>query len=202
MARPTLAEWFGRIGMAPQSLDERLAELLRKRDYLPADETSVQQLDPGTGKRQHAYWWGIPIRRMGARATDLRPRLPVKSGRRPCPRFHAIRRGHLLVDDYSGYRALFKQSPIELLAWPISRAVFDLHAATGSPVAIDALGRVLLLYTAEQQAADMKHDKRLTMRQQHPVPAPIGMCTWLLPTQRTVAVRSGAVKAIEHAHER
>ena len=50
IARSTLAEWVGRIGVALQPLADRLAELLRERLILHADETPVPQLDPGKGK--------------------------------------------------------------------------------------------------------------------------------------------------------
>jgi transposase len=55
LARSTLAEWIGKIGVALQPLSERLAELLRQRPCLHADETPVRQLDPGQGKSRHAY---------------------------------------------------------------------------------------------------------------------------------------------------
>ena len=50
LARSTLSEWIGRYGFALQPLADRLAELLRQRLILHADETPVQQLDPGKGK--------------------------------------------------------------------------------------------------------------------------------------------------------
>jgi len=40
-----------------QPLSDRLAEKLRERRRLHADETPVQQLDPGKGKTKRAYLW-------------------------------------------------------------------------------------------------------------------------------------------------
>jgi transposase len=57
IARSTLAEWVGRIGVALQPLADRLAELLRGRSILHADETPVAQLDPGNGRTKRAYLW-------------------------------------------------------------------------------------------------------------------------------------------------
>jgi hypothetical protein len=45
LARSTLAEWVGRLGVALGPLAERLAELLRQRPVLHADETPVRQLE-------------------------------------------------------------------------------------------------------------------------------------------------------------
>ncbi|WP_460366269.1 IS66 family transposase, partial [Staphylococcus aureus] len=63
-------------------------------------------------------------------------------------------RGHLMVDDYAGYKALFTTCLTELACLAhIRRKFFDVHAASGSPVAEEALRRIALLYAAEQQAA-------------------------------------------------
>lgn len=60
LARSTLAQWIGRIGVAVQPSAERLAELLRQRACLHADETQVRQLDPGSRKTRQAYLWAYP----------------------------------------------------------------------------------------------------------------------------------------------
>lgn len=58
LARSTLAQWVGQVGVALQPLSDRLAELLVQRTVLHADETPVRQLDPGQGKTRTAYLWG------------------------------------------------------------------------------------------------------------------------------------------------
>ena len=60
LALSTLAEWVGRLGVALEPLADRLAELQRLRPVLHADETPVQQLDPGSGKTKKAYLWALP----------------------------------------------------------------------------------------------------------------------------------------------
>jgi transposase len=57
LARSTLAEWVGRIGVTLQPLADRLTAHLLERSVLHADETPVQQLDPGSGKTKRAYLW-------------------------------------------------------------------------------------------------------------------------------------------------
>ena len=54
LARSTLADRIGRLGVGLQPLADRLAELLRQHAYLHADEAPVRLLDPGSGKTRHA----------------------------------------------------------------------------------------------------------------------------------------------------
>jgi transposase len=203
LARSTLAEWIGRIGVSLQPLADRLAELLRERSCLHADETPVRQLDPGNGKTKHAYLWAYR-----SNALEDGPSLVVFDYQTSRAGAHARAflqdwRGHLMVDDYAGYKALFTAGPTELACLAhIRRKFFDVHAASGSPVAEEALRRIAQLYAIEQQAADMTPLQRLALREQHAVPALATMYTWLLATQRSVAAGSSTAKAIEHALKR
>lgn len=203
LARSTLGEWIGRIGVALQPLADRLAELLRERSCLHADETPVRQLDPGSGKTKHAYLWAYR-----SNALDDGPSMVVFDYQTSRAGAHASAflkewQGHLMVDDYSGYKALLASGPTELACLAhIRRKFFDVHAASGSPVAEEALRRIAQLYAIEQQAAGMTPAQRLAVREQHAIPALTSMHEWLLTTQRTVAAGSGTAKAIEHALKR
>lgn len=203
LARSTLGEWIGRIGVALQPLADRLAELLRERSCLHADETPVRQLDPGSGKTKHAYLWAYR-----SNALDDGPSVVVFDYQTSRAGAHARAflqdwRGHLMVDDYVGYKALMATGPIELACLAhIRRKFFDVHAASGSPVAEEALRRIAQLYAVEQQASGMTSAQRLALREQHAIPALTAMHAWLLATQRSVAAGSGTAKAIEHALKR
>ena len=70
LSRSTLADWVGRTGVALEPLWRRLAELLRQGTVLHADETPVQQLDPGRGKTKRAYLWAY-------RSNALTGELPI-----------------------------------------------------------------------------------------------------------------------------
>ena len=203
LARSTLGEWIGRIGVALQPLADRLAELLRERSCLHADETPVRQLDPGSGKTRHAYLWAYR-----SNALDEGPSMVMFDYQTSRAGAHARAFlqgwcGLLMVDDYSGYKALFTAGPTELACLAhIRRKFFDVHAASGSPVAEEALRRIAQLYAVEQQGADMAPPQRLALRKQHAVPALANLHAWLLTTQRSVAAGSGTAKAIEHALKR
>ena len=203
LARSTMGEWIGRIGAALQPLADRLAELLRERSCLHADETPVRQLDPGNGKTKHAYLWAYR-----SNALDEGPSMVVFDYQTSRAGAHARAflqgwSGHLMVDDYSGYKALFAAGPTELACLAhIRRKFFDVHAASDSPVANEALRHIAKLYAIEQQAAGMTPLQRLALREQHAEPALADLHAWLLTTQRSVAAGSGTAKAIEHALKR
>lgn len=57
LARSTLAEWVGRVGVALQPLVDRLIWHLLQGNTLHANETPVSQLAPGSGKTKKAYLW-------------------------------------------------------------------------------------------------------------------------------------------------
>src|SRR5471032_2793097 len=203
LERSTLAGWIGRIGVALQPLADRLAELLRQQACLHADETPVRQLDPGSGKTRHAYMWAY---RSGVH--DAGPPIVVfdyqtsRAGAHARAFLHGWR-GHLMVDDYVGYKALFTDGPTELACLAhIRRKFFDVHAASGSPVAEEALRRIAALYAIEQQGAGLDQPQRLALRQRLSVPALDDLHAWLLMTQRTIATGSSTAKAIDHALKR
>lgn len=203
LARSTLADWIGRIGVALQPLADRLVELLRQHDCLHADETPVRQLDPGSGKTRHAYLWAY---RSGVH--DDGPPIVVfdyqtsRAGAHARAFLHGWR-GHLMVDDYVGYKAMFADGPIELACLAhIRRKFFDVHAAGGSPVAEQALKRIGKLYAIEQQGAGLDPPQRMLLREQLALPALAELHDWLLASQRTAATGSGTAKAIDHALKR
>ena len=203
LARSTLAGWIGKLGVALQPLSERLAELLRQRPCLHADETPVRQLDPGQGKTKHAYLWAYRSNHL-----DQGPPIIVfdyQSGRAGAHAraFLGTWRGHLMVDDYAGYKALFADGVTELACLAhVRRRFFELHAANGSPVAAEALRRIATLYAIEQQAASETAEARLQLRQAQARPVLVELHAWLQTMQQAVAPGSGTGKAIEHALKR
>ena len=155
LSRSTMAEWVGRTGVALQPLVDHLTWHLLQGNTLHADETPVAQLEPGNGKTRKAYLWAY-------RSNDLDPgpRIVVfdyQTGRsgRHAQNFLENWQGHLLVDDYGGYKALFSRtaSPCtELACWAHARRkFFDLHQANNSPMAFEALQRIGDLYAMRQK---------------------------------------------------
>ncbi len=203
LARSTLAEWVGRVGVALQPLVDRLSVLLRERSVLHADETPVPQLDPGKGKTKKAYLWAY-------RSNDLESGPPIlvfdyQPGRHGVHARNFLEgwQGHLMVDDYAGYKALFTQSITELACLAHARRkFFDLYAANQSMIAAEALRRIGELYDVERQALGMEAASRLQLRQQEARPRLDALRLWLIQTRLTVADGGGTAKALDYSIKR
>ena len=195
-----MAQWVGRIGVALQPLADRLAELLLERNVLhadgprPATETPIAQLDPGKGKTHRAYLWAY-------RSNVLQTGPPIvvfdyqtsRAGRH-AQDFLAGWQGHLMVDDFSGYKALFADGVTELGCLAHARRkFFDLNVAQANPVALEVLNRIAALYVIEVNARGMwpeaSHtiDARTQWRQKQAQPLLDSMHDWLCQTRVMVA---------------
>jgi transposase len=209
LSRSTLAEWVGRVGVALQPLVERLTWHLLQGNTLHADETPVAQLDPGQGKTRKAYLWAY-------RSNDLAgdgPRLIVfdyQQGRRGehARQFLGGWQGHLMVDDYVGYKALFasdgnREPCIELACLAHARRkFFDLHQANQSPMAWDALQRIGALYAIEAEGKELGIDARQQLRREKSQPQLHAFHDWLIQTRVGTAHGGASAKALDYTLKR
>lgn len=203
LARSTLAEWVGKTGVALQPLADRLADMLRSRPILHADETPVRQLDPGSGKTVRAQLWAYR-----SNSLDEGPPIVVfdYQGGRAGAHARAFLQdwqGELMTDDFSGYKASFKAGVTALACLAhIRRKFFELHANNGSPIAAEALRRIALLYAVERETGSASPTERLHLRQASAKPVLTDMLAWLRTVQSQTATGSGTGKAIDHALKR
>lgn len=205
LSRSTLAEWVGRTGVALQPLVDRLTWHLLQGNTLHADETPVAQLDPGNGKTRKAYLWAY-------RSNDLEPgpRIIIfdyQAGRsgRHAQNFLQDWQGHLLVDDYGGYKPLFSStSPCtELGCWAHARRkFFDLHQANNSPMAMEALQRIGMLYAIEAEGKHLTIEDRQQLRTEKSLPALNALHDWLIQTRLQTANGGGSAKALDYTLKR
>jgi transposase len=203
LARSTLAEWVGRIGVALQPLADRLRVLLLERPILHADETPVQQLDPGNGKTKRAYLWAYM-----SNVLETGPPIVVfdyqtsRSGVH-ARNFLASWKGSLLVDDFAGYKAAFGQGVTELGCLAHARRkYFDLNEAQANPIAQEALVRIAALYEIEARGRNMSIEERAGLRHRETKPMLMSMHDWLMTTRLTVANGGGTAKAIDYSLKR
>lgn len=206
LSRSTMAEWVGRTGVALQPLVERLTWHLLQGNTLHADETPVAQLEPGNGKTRKAYLWAY-------RSNDLDAGTRIvifdyQAGRsgRHAQNFLQNWQGHLLVDDYGGYKALFNRttSPcIELACWAHARRkFFDLHQANHSPIAFEALQRISDLYAIEVEGKHMSVEARQQLRKEKSLPILDALHNWLMQTRVKTANGGASAKALDYTLKR
>lgn len=206
LSRSTLAEWVGRTGVALQPLVDRLTWHLLQGNTLHADETPVAQLKPGNGKTHKAYLWAY-------RSNDLSPgpRIIVfdyQAGRggRHAQNFLENWQGHLLVDDYGGYKQLFSRttlSCIELGCWAHARRkFFELHQANGSPMAFEALQHIGTLYAIEAEGKHLSIEARQQLRAEKSLPALNTLHDWLMQTRVETANGGASAKALDYTLKR
>lgn len=182
---------------------------------LHADETPVPQLDPGNGKTKKAYLWAY-------RSNNLQPGHKIivfdyQAGRsgRHAQQFLGNWQGHLVVDDYGGYKALFAAARahpesqrllepcVELACWAHARRkFFDLFQASQSPVAQEALQRIADLYAIEAEGRDMTADERQRLRAERSLPALAALHDWLQQTRLKTAPNTATAKAIDYSLKR
>ena len=201
LARSTLSEWIGRIGFALQPLADRLAELLHQRQSLHADETPVQQLDPGKGKTKRAYLWAY-------RSNDLDGGPPIavfdyqtsRSGQHAAA-FLDGWQGTLMVDDYAGYKSLFGKGVTEQACWAHARRkFFDLDNGTpnGHPIAAEVLSRIARLYEIEAQVKGLTPEARKIWRMQNAIPELQRLHVGLTEVRQKAAPGYGLAKACDY----
>ena len=210
LSRSTLAEWVGHVGVALQPLVDRLTWHLLQGNTLHADETPVPQLDPGSGKTRKAYLWAY---RSNDLAGDLTPRIIVfdyRKGRSGefARQFLGNWTGHLMVDDYGGYKALFAKNDLGKFCIELAcltharRKFFDLHQANQSPMAWQALQRIAALYAIEAEGKSMSIEERQRLRAEKSLPHLESFHQWLIQTRLVTADGSAAAKALDYILKR
>src|SRR5690606_26758613 len=141
---------------------------------------------PGTGKTKTGRLWTYVRDDQPAGSTDPPAVLfrysPDRKGERPRAHLQQFR-GILQADGYAGFQGLYdraKEPLIEAACWAHARRkFFDIHAATDSPVALEALERIGALYKIEADIRGKSPEERRAIRQAHAMPRLTQLRTWL-----------------------
>ena len=202
LPRSTLADWVGACGVALQPLADRLREKLREQACLHADETPVDTLDPGSGKTQQSYLFAY--RSTAGPPVVVFDYADSRSGKY-AREFLGDWRGALMVDDYAGYKALFREGVTELACWVhVRRKFVEVVQASGSPLAQEAVERIGALYRIEAEAKDqgLQGEALRAYRQQHAAPRLAELHDWLQALGLKALKKSGLAKSVNHALSR
>ncbi|MGD9924954.1 MAG: IS66 family transposase, partial [Pseudorhodoplanes sp.] len=109
--------------------------------------------------------------------------------------------GTVHVDGYPGFDRLPAAGHIQLAAcWAHARRKFyEVHQATGSPVAADALKRIGELYAIEASIRGQTAEARRSVRQSRALPLIAAMRDWLEVELNRLPPRGGVADAIRYA---
>lgn len=204
--RSTLADWVGQTARLVRPLVEAIGAHVMAAERLHADDTTVPVLDPGRGKTKTGRLWCY-ARDDRAFAGKAAPAVlycysPDRKGEHP--RTHLVQfRGILQADGYAGYAGLYDCGVTEAACWAHARRkFFDVHAATQSPLALEALQRIAALYAIEATIRGQLPDARLTVRQARSAPLLAELRIWLEKTQARISGKSELAGAIRYTLSR
>ena len=202
--RSTLASWVGGASWWLEALRERLAAHIFASDKLFADDTPIPVLDPGRGRTRTGRLW-VYVRDNRPWAGPDPPAAvyfysPDRRAERPAAHLNPFR-GILQVDGYAGFETLTTGGAIVLAAcWAHTRRKFyEVHQATGSPIAADALRRIAGLYALEKEIRGRSADERQRVRDARARPLIDGLKPWLEDQLQRVPPRGGLAEAIRYA---
>ena len=113
-------------------------------------------------------------------------------------------RGVLQVDGYGGFKSLLENRPageVRLaFCWAhCRRRFYEIHQATGSPLAEEALRRIGELYEIEAEIRGRPAEERRAARQERSKPIVEALHAWLTAQLGRVSGKSGLAEAIRYA---
>lgn len=207
--RSTLADWVGGAHALLDPLLQVLEKYVMSAGKLHADDTPVPVLSPGTGKTKLGRLWTYVRDDRSAGNADPPAVLfrysPDRKAQHPSDHLQSFT-GVLQADGYSGFHGLYERQEnplVEAACWAhVRRKFFDLHAATQSPLAHEALLKIGALYAIESEIRERPAEQRRTVRQARAGPLLEDLHTWLIATVRKLSKKSELAKAIQYALSR
>jgi transposase len=203
----TLSGWVGATAATLKPLVDALVADVVASDTLHVDDTPVPVLAPGTGKTKTGRLW-----------VYVRDERPFAGGRPPAALFRYSQdrkgehpRAHLKefagvihADGYAGFNELFAGNRItEAACWAhVRRKFFDVHAATASPIAKEALDRIGQLYGVEETIKGLPPEHRRRERQQRSKPVAEALGAWADETARKLSRKSELAAAFRYMRGR
>jgi hypothetical protein len=180
-----------------------LAEQVFGSQKLFADDTPIPVLDPGRGRTRTGRLWVY--------ARDDRPWAgsdppaavyfysPDRKAERPVGHLDRFK-GVLQVDGYPGFEQLVPKGIVLAACWAHTRRKFyEVHQATGSPIAAEALRRISELYAVEEKIRGQSAELRRMVRRELARPLIDALKLWLEAELHRVAPRSPLSDAIRYA---
>jgi transposase len=204
ISRSTLADWVGATSALLSPLVETIRAHVVSASKLHTDDTPVPVLQPGRGTTKLGRLWTYV--RDDRNSGDTAPAAvwfrysPDRKGLHPQGHLKNFT-GFLQADAYAGYESLYGSGKIkEVACWAHARRPFyEFHAATGSPIALEALQRIAQLYAIEDGIRGKPPDERRAVRQARAGPLLIAFKAWLQTQLMQLSRKADLAKAIQYA---
>ncbi|CAH2606032.1 transposase (plasmid) [Rhodovastum atsumiense] len=213
LGRTTLADWVGQAEFLLSPLAEAIGCHVRAGSVLHADDTTVPVLAPGRGKTKTGRLWTV-VRDERPWGSDMPPAAfylysPDRKGIR-AEELLGNCSGFLHADGYTGFDRLYRPTTpggdaplIEVACWSHARRGFyEVHHATASPIALEALERIAALFAIESAIRGQPPERRVAVRQEHATPLLEQLKVFLETSLRQVSGKSELAKAIRYALSR
>jgi transposase len=211
--RGTMANWVGHMAAYLEHVAEAIGRHVRAGAATHADDTPVPVLDPGRGKTKTGRLW-----------VAVRDERPFGSSAPPAAYYlyspdrkaeHARSllescRGFLHADGYAGFADLYLPDSktgvpklVEVACWAHARRkIYDVHVATGSAAARDALDMIAQLFAIEAAIRGQSPTERCAARQQNSSPILAELKSFLDATLAKISGKSSLAGAIRYATSR
>ena len=210
--RATLADWVGKMAALLKPLVGAVERHVLAADKLHADDTPVPVLAPGTGKTKTGRLWVYlrderPHGGSGPPAVFYRYSADRKGEH---PRRHLAQfSGFLQADGYAGFGPLYEDrdgipaTVSEVACWAhVRRKFHDIHLATASPLAAQALERIGGLFGIERQVNGQSPEVRKQARHDHARSQLDDLAVFLDAALAKISGKSELAAAIRYARSR
>jgi transposase len=211
--RSTMAGWVGHMAALLDPLAESIGRHVRAGSAIHADDTPVPVLDPGRGKTKTGRLW-VAVRDerpFGSTAAPAafylyssdRKAEHARNLLEPC-------HGFLHADGYAGFADLYQPDPktgaaklVEVACWAHARRkLYDVHVATNSPAARNALDLIARLFAIEADIRGRCPMERRNARQRDSLPILAELKLFLEATLAKISGKSSLAQAIRYATSR
>jgi len=211
--RATLADWVGAAVFLLAPLAEAIGRHVRSGATLHADDTPVPVLSPGLSRTKTGRLW-VLVRDERSWGSPSPPAAFYRySADRKGVHAEALLascRGFLHADGYAGFDKLYAPTTpagapalIEVACWSHARRKFyDVHQATASPIALDALEQIAALFVIEAAIRGQAPDDRAAARQEQARPRLDRLRAFLDTSLARISGKSSLAQAIRYTMSR
>ena len=188
--RSSLTDDVGHVAKILTPLIDLLAKEVMSSPVLHGDDTPVNVLAPGAGKSRTGRLWAY-VRDERGHGGERPPAAvyyysPDRKSEHPVGHLASFA-GHLHADCCAGFNPHYAQAKSnepakvqEVVCMAhVRRKFFDIHAATASPIAGEAIGQIAALYSVEAEARGHPPDQRKAIRQAKATPLIAAFQAWL-----------------------